>query len=492
MPTLSKPSAGWAIGFASRTPERAATGVKVRDNNWRLMLSPRSLAFRVVSLSTVLAVAALIAIATVISTLYQNRVEQDFENLLEARLFILLGAVGLSETGRLQGAPNLGDLGFIAPQSGDYWEVAPLTDAIPSVLRSASMTGDVEVAPVSLVPFDAGFQRMYDVDGLAGEQLRVVETEYVLGDENQVARFRVMGNLTKLAAETRQFRQLLYSYLALFGAGMVIINAGAILFGLAPLGRVRAALASVREGRAEQLDGDFPPEIEPLAAETNALIDNNRKIVERYRTQVGNLAHSLKTPLAVITNEGRASGDRRGALVAEQATAMRRQIDHYLQRARIAAQRDTVVFRTRLSEPLARMVRVLDKLNTDKTFSFKLPDERLVFEGEKEDLEEIVGNLLENAGKWAKSKVVVSAVLAGSTPDRTMIDLIIEDDGPGIPPDKAAEALKRGKRLDESKPGTGLGLSIVADLASEYGGSLSLDRSELGGLKAVVQLPGGD
>ncbi len=458
----------------------------------RKLISPRSLAFRVVGLSTVLAIVALIAIATLISTLYENRVQRDFENLLEARLFTLLGAIGLSEGGELQGSPNLGDLGFFEPQSGDYWEVAPLTDAISSRMRSVSMTGDVAAPPLSAIPFGSGFQRKYDVEGLAGEQLRVVETEYVLGGEDQVARFRVMGNLAKFKAETRQFQTLLYSYLALFGAGMIVINAGAILLGLAPLRRVRNALAKVREGKADRLTGDFPPEIEPLAAETNALIDNNRKIVERYRTQVGNLAHSLKTPLAVIINEGRAAGGRRGAMVAEQAEAMRRQIDHYLQRARIAAQRDTIVYRTGISKLLKRMVRVLDKLNAGKSFELGLPDDDLIFAGEREDMEEIVGNLLENAAKWAKSKVLITADVANAMGGRPMLNVVIEDDGPGIPKDKAAEAMKRGKRLDETKPGTGLGLSIVADLASEYGGSLSLEQSALGGLKAVVHLPGGD
>ena len=453
--------------------------------------SLRSLTFRVVSLSTVLAIIAMVAIATVISTLYQNRAQRDFDNILNAHLFNLLGAVGLSESGNLQGAPNLGDLGFIQRNSGSYWEVAPLTDAISGRLRSASMTGAVPAPTVTDVPFDREFRRTYNADGLAGESLRVVETEFVLGNDDQVARFRIMGSLTKLRLETAQFRNRLYTYLALFGVGMIVINAGAILFGLRPLRRIRAALTDVREGRADKLGGSFPPEIAPLAAETNALIDNNRKIVERYRTQVGNLAHSLKTPLAVVTNEGRAAGGNRGTLIADQAAAMRRQIDHYLQRARIAAQRDTIVYRTKLSEPLARMVRVLDKLNPDKDFSLHLPDAELIFAGEKEDLEEIIGNLLENAAKWAKSRILVGVAVDQSENTKERISISIEDDGPGIPVEKASEAMKRGKRLDESKPGTGLGLAIVADLASEYGGSLQLEQSRLGGLRAVVHLPGG-
>ena len=455
------------------------------------MFSTRSLTFRVAGLSTILAIAALFAIATIISTLYQNRAERDFENILNAHLFTLLGAVGLAEDGSLRGAPNLGDLGFVQRESGSYWEVTPLNGAISGGLRSASMTGEVESPSTGRVPFDADFRRTYVADGLAGEKLRIVETEFALGENEEAARFRVMGDLTRLDRDTTEFRNALYAYLALFGAAMVVINAGAILFGMRPLGRIRAALTDIREGRVEKLGGEFPPEIEPLVRETNALIDNNRKIVERYRTQVGNLAHSLKTPLAVITNEGRSAGGGRGTIIVGQAAAMKRQIDHTMQRARIAAQRDTVIYRTGLSGPMARMVRVLGKLNPDKTFALDLPASDPVFAGEKEDLEEIVGNLLENAAKWARGNVAVTVAEIGEGHDSPTVSIAIEDDGPGIPADRAADAIKRGGRLDESRPGTGLGLAIVVDLAAEYGGSLNLEQSRFGGLRAVVHLPGG-
>ncbi len=247
----------------------------------------------------------------------------------------------------------------------------------------------------------------------------------------------------------------------------------------------------VREGQAQRLDGRFPAEIEPLANETNALIENNRRIVERSRTQVGNLAHSLKTPLAVLTNEGRALGGPKGALISEQAAAMHEQIDHYLKRARVAAQRDSVVYRTPVTPLLERLVRVIEKLGRMK-ISLTPPASEIVFAGEREDLEEIVGNLLDNAMKWARGRITVAAqelpAVAGEA-QRRFAD-VIEDDGPGIPEDKAREALKRGKRLDETKPGSGLGLAIVSELVNEYGGKLSLERSQLGGLKAIVELRG--
>ncbi|TIT32985.1 MAG: histidine kinase, partial [Mesorhizobium sp.] len=213
------------------------------------------------------------------------------------------------------------------------------------------------------------------------------------------------------------------------------------------------------------------------------------------RTQVGNLAHSLKTPLAVLINEGRALGGAKGKLIAEQAASMQKQVDHYLQRARVAAQRDSVVYRTPVAPLVQRMVRVLQKLNPQTALSLSLPAVDIVFAGEREDLEELLGNLLDNAMKWAKSAVAVSVAPisdktsgAGKEGAVNLFEISIEDDGPGIPEDKAREALRRGRRLDETKPGTGLGLAIVADLVNEYGGVLALERSGMGGLKAVVRL----
>ncbi|WP_245426772.1 ATP-binding protein [Mesorhizobium sp. YM1C-6-2] len=454
-----------------------------------MTFGPRSLAFRVIAFSTGWAILALIVISTVISTLYRQASERGFDSLLSAHLFNLIGSVGVNEQGVLSGSPNLGDLRFSEPNSGWYYSVEPVSEGLTGEIRSTSMTEAIPSPPVSEVPFNPQFQRSYLADGLAGEELIVVESEFVLDAANRIARFRVMGNRSELEDEIGTFDRRLFTYLSLFGIGMIAINAMAILLGLRPLSRVRNALAMVREGQAQRLDGRFPAEIEPLANETNALIENNRRIVERSRTQVGNLAHSLKTPLAVLINEGRALGGAKGALISEQAAAMREQVDHYLSRARVAAQRDSVVYRTPVTPLLERLVRVIEKLGRMKVSLTPPPDE-IVFAGEREDLEEIIGNLLDNAMKWAKSRIAVSVqelpAVAGEAQRRFAV--IIEDDGPGIPEEMAREALKRGKRLDETKPGTGLGLAIVSELVGEYGGKLSLDRSALGGLKATVEL----
>lgn len=445
----------------------------------------RSLSFRVVTFSTLWAVAALVVIATLISSLYRDAAERGFRDLLTAHLYSLVTAVGVSPEGALEGAPDLYDLKFAQPGSGWYWAVEPVSADVTGAIRSPSMTAAIPAPSVAAVPFDSQFQRLYQAQGPTGERVDVLENDFILDAQNRIARFRVMGNRSELETQISDFETQLYSYLSVFGVSMIAVNALVILFGLRPLDRVRTALSQVREGTASRLDGTFPAEIEPLANETNALIENNRRIVERSRTQVGNLAHSLKTPVAVLLNEGRAMGGTRGALIVEQASAMQQQVEHYLQRARIAAQRDSVVYRTPTREALERLVRVFRKVDGRIDLDVVGQGHEVVFAGEREDFEEIAGNLLENAMKWASSRARVAlAEEAGQ------VLLTIEDDGPGIPEDKAREVLRRGKRLDESKPGTGLGLSIVNDLVREYGGDLKLARSDLGGLKVEVWLPG--
>ncbi|GHC69270.1 ATP-binding protein [Limoniibacter endophyticus] len=448
-------------------------------------LVPRSLSVRVVTLSTIWTMIALIILIAVFSAFYRQASERGFRVLLHAHMTNMVGAVGVSEDNRLQGNVNLGSLLYSEPRSGWYWSVTPIVGGLQGTMRSSSLQEEIASPSTRQVPFNSNFTRNYRTVDSAGNELEVLEREFILGEDNSVARFRITGNRSILENDIWRLQKQLLVYLGLFGIGTVLVNAAIILAGLKPLSRVRDALVKLREGKAQALDMRFPSEIQPLADETNALIDNNKRILERARTQVGNLAHSLKTPLAVITNEAHAFGGQKGRLIEEQANAMRSQVEHYLQRARIAAQRDSVVFRTDVHETLERMVRVMRKLDKQKAFKVDFTKDALLFSGEREDLEELAGNLIENAMKWGKDEVRISTMLEG---ERNFL-FVVEDDGPGIPANKAADVLKRGRRLDETTPGSGLGLAIVADLISEYGGSLKLERSELGGLKVVVELP---
>ena len=458
----------------------------------------KSLTARVLLLTTVWSTVALVVIGLLISTLYRRSAERGFQDLLRAQLYNVINSVTIGDQGALSGSPQLGDLRFAQPRTGWYWVVEPLGTYTTAPLVSPSLgSATIPVPSVLEAPFDKNYERYYQVTDASGNRVQVAETEVVLDTDGRAARVRVTGNVDVVESDVSNFSHSLYLALAGFGVGSLIVNALAILFGLKPLDKARAALERIRAGESEQLKGDFPREILPLANEVNALIDSNRRIVERARMQVGNLAHSLKTPIAVLLNEARVLERSHGELVKNQAEAMQGQVQSYLNRARIAAQRESVLARTDAEPALERLVRVMRRLNVDKEFELSVTQPHLAVAMEQQDLEETVGNLLENAARFAVHKVTVSAAEAAedvkgteSSGRRHWVELIVEDDGPGLEPDQIKEALKRGKRLDESKPGTGLGLSIVTEIANEYQGRLELSRGAAGGLRAKLILPG--
>lgn len=462
-----------------------------------MRLRLRSLTARVLLLATLWSAVALVVIAVVISTLYRQGAERGFQELLRAQLYNVINSVSVGQDGKLAGRPELGDLRFSQPQTGWYWMVEPLADFETEPLTSASL-GVIELAspPIADVPFDNNYERFYVEDDGQGNTVQVAETEVVLDQDGRAARFRVSGNRAIVESDIRAFANRLYLTLGGFGFGSLIVNAIAILIGLRPLDQARAALETIRRGEAERLPTDFPREIQPLASEVNALIDSNRRIVERARMQVGNLAHSLKTPIAVLLNEARVLEKTHGELVRSQAEAMQGQVQSYLNRARIAAQRDTVIARCEAEPVLERLLRVMRRLNQDLTFDLSVLPAGLSLAMEQQDVEETVGNLLDNAARFARSRVSVMVSPASDGPSgeaaarRNWIEVVVEDDGPGLEPDQIREAMKRGRRLDESKPGTGLGLSIVNEIASEYQGLITLNRGPAGGLRARLLLPG--
>jgi len=240
----------------------------------------------------------------------------------------------------------------------------------------------------------------------------------------------------------------------------------------------------VREGTRQKLSEDYPAEVRPLADELNKLLEHNRQVVERARTHVGNLAHALKTPLAVLRNE--ATGDTLlDDVVRRQSENMQTNVEHYLKRAQMVARAQTLGARTELRPVIDGIARMLNRLYDARGVNVSVDGGvGAVFRGEKQDLEEMVGNLMENACKWARSEVMVR-VRDGAE----ALTIEVEDDGKGLTQEERAGALKRGVRLDETTPGTGLGLSIVKELAELHRGSLDLGDSGMGGLKAVLKFP---
>jgi len=450
-----------------------------------------SLTARVLLFASVWAVIALVAIAIVISQLYRAGSERAFGDLLRAHLNSVINAVTISEDGRLSGNPQLGDLVFDQPGSGWIWLVEPLGELDSPRLASISIDGATLASPpVEDLPFNERYQRSYSATDSEGNQLEVIETEVELDNQGHAARFRVAGNREVLEAEIAAFSTNLYLVLALFGIGSLMVNAVAILYGLRPLDHARQALGRIRAGEAQRLDGSFPREIAPLVGEINALIEANHRVVDRARMQVGNLAHSLKTPIAVLINESRDMTPAHQTLVRAQAETMQAQVQTYLDRARIAAQRGSVLARTEAAPVIERLVRVMAKLNRDLDFATDIEPRDAVLAMESQDLEEALGNLVENAAKFARENIKISLrSVPAAEGHRPMFRIDIDDDGPGLDEAAMSEAMKRGRRLDESKPGTGLGLSIVEEIASEYNGSVALAKAEIGGLSARLTLP---
>jgi signal transduction histidine kinase len=298
--------------------------------------------------------------------------------------------------------------------------------------------------------------------------------------------FMVAGSISESEAEVDRFNGTLIWSFAFFGAGLI----GAIFFqvriGLRPLHRVAHALARIREGTARRLEGNFPAEIAPLATELNSLIEHSAEVVGRARTHVSNLAHFLKTPLTVLGSEASAQPGPLADAVLRQVTTMRRQVDHYLARARAAGAVDALGNRTPVKSVLDDIARVLTRIHRDRGLEIVVDCSAvLAFRGERQDLEEMTGNLVDNACKWAKSKVLVSARRI----EGARFELRVGDDGPGLDPIERTLVGERGERLDESVPGSGLGLAIVRDIAKLYGGTLELAESRLGGLEARLILP---
>ena len=492
-------SSGWigvGNGEGRNAAVLAAPAVAARRLPWGGLMSgpPKSLATRLFLMAAFWSVVAVAFAAVFLSTLYQRSVERGFDERLGVYIKVLVGALapdgeqegGATDVGNLLGEPR-----FALPYSGWYWVVTG-TDSGDVVLASDSLAGDTLRLPSGEkgTQTAAGYWQAYEA-GPAGEELRVLERRIVFPD-NKGYKIAVAGNASDINRDVSAFRYSVAATLAVLGLGLIAGIVLQVRIGLRPLGRMREALAAIRSGNKDRLDGVYPSDIAPLADELNALIDSNRQVVERSRTHVGNLAHALKTPLSVVINEARAQGGPFATKVVEQCAQMQDQIGHHLDRARMAAQRRVIGAVTDMPEVSSRLIRAMQRIYGGRDITIDLhcaPDLR--FAGEQQDLEEMLGNLVDNACKWAGRSVSVHIDRRDdrNQAGRAFARILVDDDGPGLSRQERSEALKRGKRLDETVPGSGLGLSIVVDLATLYGGQLSLDQAPEGGLRAILDLP---
>jgi len=452
-------------------------------------MQPSSLSGRLILSSLGVSVVLLAATGLLLASLFNQALERNFDQRLRSVLDGLLANIDVAADGSPHLSSAIVDPRFGLPLSGWYWQVAPVDKAKGAAdLASGSLLEQRFTVPAD-VAGQQGVQAFYLKDTL-GVTLRAIEQVFRLPGSTREYSVLVAGNYDELSAEVRSFNRALIASLVLLALGLALAVFVQVRFGLRPLRAMQANLMAIRQGEATELKGEYPAELTPVAEELNLLIQSNAEIVERARTQVGNLAHALKTPLSVLTNEAAAQDTALAAKVGEQAGLMRDHVNLYLDRARRAARARGLGAVTEVRPVLEALARTLERINRDKAVSIGLDcPAGLRFRGERQDLEEMVGNLMDNACKWSAARVAVSARAEAGAAGRGMLVIAVDDDGPGLAPDKRADAVMRGRRLDETKPGSGLGLAIVTETAAMYNGRLHLEDGPLGGLRASLKLP---
>jgi len=449
-----------------------------------------SIARRMLVAAAIWSAAVLLVAGWSLQAFYRSETDHQLDLSLDETLLTLAAAVN-SEAGviRFDEAKFPRDERFGRALSGRYWAFVNLDAdrAIVGTRKSDSFFDeDVNLSPETRASVLAqpGVVQHRDAPGPDDRQMRIGVQAVSFPDRAEPILLYAAFDRTSADASVGSFTLRLGTALGVLAVGLIIGVLVLIRYGLRPLHEIQDKLGDVRAGRRDNLDGEYPSELSPLVREINTLISHNRNVVDRARTHVGNLAHALKTPLAVLKNEAKGS-DKLSELVRRQTEAMTSNVNSYLKRAQAAAQAEVLGVRTEVKEPVEGIARMLERLHRDKGVAIDVDvDPKAVFRGERGDFDELVGNLLENAAKWCKSRVNVTVTRSDDG-----MEVRVDDDGPGLPAEHRAKALERGKRLDESEPGTGLGLSIVNELADIYGGRLHLEDSPLGGLRARLELP---
>lgn len=477
----------------SETPvsgSETETGLKRRAVGGWLLRPGRSLTRRLVWLASAWIALALIVTGAVLTFQFQESALRRLGNVLAETIDEAVIATTVMPDGSVLTTP-IQDARTLRLLSGKYWAVAEPDGlgGLRTLTRSASLGSEGLAVPRGLpaqLAEAAGVNITYNAVGPNDEPLMVAASQKTLPGRTAPIVFLAGIDRSDIDADARQFATLAWVTLGLLGIGLLIAVFLQVRIGLRPLYDLRDEISNVRKGKAARIERTYPDEISPLAAQVNRLLDHNQDVVERQRTHVGNLAHALKTPLSVMLAEASGDPSQLAEIVRRQSDVMKGQVDHHLRRARAAARSQGLGERTPVPEVLDEMSVMLERVFQSKSveIDWRAPD-TLGFLGERQDLQEILGNLMENACKWCARKVRVSAGASGLG----QMIVVVEDDGQGLPADRYDEVMKRGARADEDTPGSGLGLAIVDDLTRAYGGRLTLGASDLGGLKAILTLP---
>ncbi len=440
--------------------------------------STGSLTRRMIGIAALWIMLMLLGGGVALDRVLKDAVVANFDAQLDYVLTAMISSAEIGPDGEVRFSRPLGDQRFLEPYSGLYWQVSA-TGVEP--FRSRSLWD--RALPIGDVARDDQLH-MYDSPAFGDNFLRIHERNIRLPNSKTLWRFQVGQTREELDNQIAVLRRTLVRSFLLLGLGLLAMAGLQATYGLWPLRKIRREIAEVRAGKIARVDARLPREIKPMAEELNDLLAHNEKQAEEARRHAGNLAHALKTPLTVIMNEATATSSDLNATVIREATTMRRQVDHHLARARAVGRRGSGQAVADVWPSLQAVERAVQRLYPDKVIDLD-GDKSLAVRVERQDLDEMLGNLIENAAKYGGGRVFVTV---GQADD--MVEILVEDDGTGIPEKERSAIFERGARLDTGKPGTGLGLAIVRDVAEIYGGSIALEESEdLGGLLARLKLP---
>lgn len=443
-------------------------------------LTTGSLARRMIAIAALWISVLLIGGGFALDRVLTGAITRNFDSSLEYVLIAMIRSSEIGPDGEVRLIEPLGDQRFLEPYSGLYWQIS---GGGQEPYRSRSLWERTLRSPKPHV--DTGLHT-YDSTQFPDEQLRILERNVILPGSKTNWRFQIAQSRQALDEQIRAVRATLIPSLGLLGVGLIVLAALQTFYGLWPLRHIRRAIAAMRGGENRRVIAPLPLEVQPMVEELNALLAHNEKQAEEARLHAGNLAHALKTPLTVLLNSAAGSDSDLAETIRREAATMRRQVDHHLARARAVGRRGAAQARAVVWDSVDSVLRALTRLHPDVRFD-EAGDKTLVARVERQDLDELIGNLLENAAKYGGGSVFVTVQRAGG-----MAEILIEDDGPGISPADRQRIFDRGVRLDSGKPGTGLGLAIVRDVAEIYGGSVALEESEdLGGTLVRLKLPAG-
>ncbi len=438
-----------------------------------------SLGRRMIIVATLWISILLLAGGYALNSLLGTAITNNFDDGLDYVLTQMIAAAEIGPDGEVVFSQPVGDPRFVEPYSGLYWQVngAGFEPWPSRSLWDRQLKVDFKHSD--------GETHLYDSTQFKDETIRVVERDVVLPTSKVKWRFQVAQARKTLDEQLATMSRTLFRSFSLLALGLIVLAALQTLYGLWPLRRLRQAIADMRTGKAGRVEaGDLPSEVAPLVLELNALLDHNELQAEEAREHAGNLAHALKTPLTVVMNAATAHSPDLAETVIREAATMRRQVDHHLARARAVGRRGHAHSRAAAWESLTSVERAVSRLYPKVRFDMT-GEKEMAVRVERQDLDEMLGNLIENAAKYGGGSVFVTVSHVDD-----FCEFVVEDDGAGLSEDDRAKLFVRGERLDTGKPGTGLGLAIVRDVAEIYGGTVGLEESEdMGGLLARLRLP---